>query len=251
MKNENPVLVVIPSYNEKENIGSLAEKILEIDPMIDVLVVDDNSPDGTANVVRKTTGFDKRLFMIVREKKNGRGGAVLDGFRHGLKDKKNYSYFFEMDADFSHAPEEIPRFLEKIKDCDLVIGSRYRSGSKIIGWPITRKVFSKVANIYARCLLRIPITDYTNGYRLYRREVLENLQYSAIEASGYIVLSEMAFQIYLADYRIGEVPTVFVNRRRGLSNLSFNEVHSALRSVFRLAMKRNKIKKMITREKNG
>lgn len=248
MKKENAVLVVIPSYNERENIGSLVEKILETDPSIDVLVVDDNSPDGTADIVRKTGGFGTRLYLIVREMKNGRGGAVLDGFRYGLKNKKNYSYFFEMDADFSHSPDEIPRFLEKIQDCDLVIGSRYRSGSKIIGWPITRKVFSKLANIYARCLLRIPITDYTNGYRLYRREVLENLDYKAIEASGYIVLSEVAFQIYLTGYRIGEVPTVFINRRRGLSNLSFNEIHSALRSVFRLALKRKKIKKMIERK---
>jgi len=248
MKNETAVLVIISSYNEKENIGSLAEKILETDPSIDVLVVDDNSPDGTADIVRKTGGFGKRLHLIVREKKNGRGGAVLDGFRYGLKDKKNYSYFFEMDADFSHSPDEIPLFLDKIKDCDLVIGSRYRSGSKIIGWPITRKVFSRLANIYARCLLRIPITDYTNGYRLYRRKVLENLDYNAVEASGYIVLSEVAFQIHIAGYRIGEVPTVFVNRRRGLSNLSFNEIHSALRSVFRLALKRKKIKKKIARK---
>jgi dolichol-phosphate mannosyltransferase len=248
MRNENAILVVIPSYNEKENIGSLSKKILETDTSIDVLVIDDNSPDGTAEIVRKTGGFGKRLNLIVREKKNGRGGAVLDGFRYGLKDKKHYSYFFEMDADFSHSPDEIPRFLEKIQDCDLVIGSRYRSGSKIIGWPITRKVFSKLANIYARCLLRIPITDYTNGYRLYRRAVLENLEYKAIEASGYIVLSEVAFQIHLAGYRIGEVPTVFVNRRRGLSNLSFSEIHSALRSVFHLALKRKKIKRMLSRK---
>lgn len=250
MKENRHTLVVIPSYNEKENIGGLAEKILQIDPDIDVLVVDDNSPDGTAEVVRKTRGFGNRLQMIVRQKKNGRGGAVLDGFRAGLKDKKNYAYFFEMDADFSHSPDEMPRFLEKIKECDLVIGSRYRSGSKIIGWPINRTVFSKLANIYARCLLRIPITDYTNGYRLYRREVLEHLDCDAIEASGYIVLSEMAFQIHLAGYRIGEIPTVFVNRRRGLSNLSFGEIHSALRSVFRLALKRKKIRKLMERKRS-
>jgi dolichol-phosphate mannosyltransferase len=250
MKKDNPTLVVIPSYNEKENISGLAEKILNIASNIDVLVVDDNSPDGTADVVRKTKGFGQRLQMIVRQKKNGRGGAVLDGFRQGLGNKIKYEYFFEMDADFSHSPDEIPLFLEKIKEYDLVIGSRYRSGSKIIGWPINRTVFSKLANIYARCLLRIPITDYTNGYRLYRREVLENLDYSAIEASGYIVLSEVAFQIHLAGYRIGEIPTVFVNRRRGLSNLSFNEIYSALRSVFRLALKRKKIKKLIEQNRS-
>ena len=250
MKNEQSVLVVIPSYNEKENIGSLAEKILAIDSNIDVLVVDDNSPDGTADIVRKTKEFGGRLQMIVRHKKNGRGGAVLDGFRQGLENKKGYSFFFEMDADFSHSPDEIPAFLEKIKECDLVIGSRYRSGSKIIGWPINRTIFSKLANIYARFLLRIPITDYTNGYRLYRREVLENLDYNAIEASGYIVLSEVAFQIYLSGYRIGEIPTIFVNRRRGLSNLSFNEISSALWSVFRLALKRRQIKKIIEQKRS-
>jgi dolichol-phosphate mannosyltransferase len=245
MKKIKPVLVVIPSYNEKDNIGNLIEELLNVDSNIDVLVVDDNSPDGTSEVVRKSTGFNKRVFLITRTKKDGRGGAVLDGFRYGLRDKKRYEYFFEMDADFSHPPKEIPLFLDKGDHADCVIGSRYIKGSKIIGWPWSRKIFSKLANIYARFLLRIPITDYTNGYRLYKREVLERINFDAIEKNGYIVLSEIAFQIHLAGFNMGEIPTVFVNRQRGLSNLSIGEIASALHSVFRLATRRKTIKRKL------
>ena len=245
MKAKFPVLVVVPSYNESENIGSLIEGLLATDPAIDVLVVDDNSPDGTADIVEKISGYNKRLFLIIRKKKDGRGGAVLDGFRWGLKSKKNYQYFFEMDADFSHKPSEIPAFIKHAENHDVVVGSRYMKGSNIIGWPLNRKVFSKLANIYTRFLLRIPITDYTNGFRLYKRTVLERLNFDAIEKSGYIVLSEIAFQIHLVGFDIGEIPTVFVNRQRGLSNLSISEVTSALHSVFRLSTRRNKIRKAL------
>lgn len=245
MKSSENTLVVIPSYNEKENIGSLIEELLKVGSAIDVLVVDDNSPDGTSQVVKKSKSFNKRVFLITRTKKDGRGGAVLDGFRWGLKNKKKYRYFFEMDADFSHKPEEIPGFLQKINECDVVIGSRYMKGSDIIGWPLSRKIFSKLANIYARFLLRIPITDYTNGFRLYKRSVLERINFSAIEKNGYIVLSEVAFQIHLAGFKIGEIPTVFVNRQRGLSNLTIREITSALHSVFRLSSRRAKIKEKL------
>jgi len=246
MKKNSPALVVIPTFNERDNIGRLVKKILDEYPQIDVLVVDDNSPDGTADEVKKIKGYGGRLQLMVRKKKDGRGGAVMDGFRKGMKASTKYKYFFEMDADFSHSPEEILLFLEKIEKCDLVIGSRYMKKSKIVGWPPSRKIFSKLANIYARVLLRIPITDYTNGYRLYRREVLESLNFDAIEKHGYIVLSEVAFQIHLMAYRIGEVPTVFVNRERGLSNLTMGEITSALHSVLRLALRRRHLKRKIS-----
>jgi dolichol-phosphate mannosyltransferase len=246
MKKGDSGLVVIPTYNEKDNIGNLISGILDGYKNIDVLVVDDNSPDGTAKEVKKIKRYGKRLQLMLRNKKDGRGGAVMDGFREGLKAPEKYKYFFEMDADFSHSPDEISLFLDKIGDYDLVIGSRYMKGSKIVGWPLSRKIFSKFANKYARLLLRIPITDYTNGYRLYRREVLESLSFNAIEKHGYIVLSEVAFQIHLMGYRIGEVPTIFINRERGLSNLTVGEIISAFHSVLRLALRRRHIKKKIS-----
>jgi dolichol-phosphate mannosyltransferase len=248
MKSKESILIVIPSYNEKENIENLINEILKQNNKIDLLVVDDNSPDGTSEIVSKHKKLNKRVFLITRNKKDGRGGAVLDGFQFGLKSNKKYEYFFEMDADFSHAPNEIGDLLEKIDQYDMVIGSRYLRKSKIVGWPINRRIFSKLANIYARVLLRIPISDYTNGYRLYRKEVLERLNFKAIKKSGYIVLSEVAFQVHLAGFRIGEVPTLFVNRQRGISNLTLSEVLSAFHSVLRLAVRRKKIKKALERK---
>ncbi len=245
MNRNDTILVVIPSYNESENIEKLIDELLKQDKSIDVLVVDDNSPDGTSKLVAAHKQIDKKVFLITRDKKDGRGGAVMDGFRYGLKSKKKYTLFFEMDADFSHDPTEISRFLKKVETCDVVIGSRYRPDSKIVGWPISRTVFSYLANKYARLLLRIPISDYTNGYRLYKREVLETIKFDAIEKSGYIVLSEIAFQVHLAGFKIGEVETVFVNRQRGLSNLTMGEILSALHSVFRLSTRRKKIKQIL------
>ena len=230
------ILVVIPTYNERDNIGALCEELLSRPERPDVLVVDDNSPDGTAaeaeEVARRYPG---RLHVLRREGKGGRGGAVLAGFAWGSGG--GYDYFFEMDADYSHHPGELPLFLEAARGADVVVGSRYLPASRIVNWPRARRFFSKLANSYARFFLRIPITDYTNGYRCYSRAAVEALDAGAVDASGYVVLSEVAYQLYRRGFRFADVPTEFVNRRRGESNLSPSEILSAFVGVLRLRAK--------------
>ncbi len=230
------ILVVIPTYNERDNVGALCDELLARPERPDVLVVDDNSPDGTAAEAEKVAGrFPERLHVLRREGKGGRGGAVLDGFARGLGG--GYEFFFEMDADYSHRPSELPRFLDAAREADVVVGSRYLPASRIVNWPRSRRFFSKLANRYARFFLGIPITDYTNGFRCYRRAAVEALDADAVDASGYVVLSEVAYQLYRRGFRFAEVPTEFVNRRRGESNLSPGEIISAFVGVLRLRAK--------------
>lgn len=230
------MLVVIPTYNERDNVGALCEELLSRPERPDVLVVDDNSPDGTAAEARAVgQRYPGRMHVLCRKGKGGRGGAVLAGFAWGLE--ADYEYFFEMDADYSHRPGEIPLFLEAAREADVVVGSRYLPASRIVNWPRARRFFSKLANRYARFFLRIPITDYTNGYRCYRRAAVAALDETAVDASGYIVLSEIAYQLYRRHFRFAEVPTEFVNRRRGESNLSPGEIISAFVGVVRLRAK--------------
>ncbi|MEE8639788.1 MAG: polyprenol monophosphomannose synthase [bacterium] len=230
------ILVVIPTYNERDNVGALCDELLARPERPDVLVVDDNSPDGTAAEAEEVAQrYPGRLHVLRRGGKGGRGGAVLDGFAWSLGGR--YEYFFEMDADYSHSPGEIPRFLEAARGADVVVGSRYLPASRIVNWPRARRFFSRFANRYARFFLRIPITDYTNGFRCYRRAALEALDADAINASGYVVLSEVAYQLYRRGFRFAEVPTEFVNRRRGESNLSPSEIISAFVGVLRLRAK--------------
>lgn len=227
------ILVIIPCYNERENIAQLIDAVLQQSPEIDVLVVDDQSPDGTSELVQGLVPtYNGRLQLLSRKGKGGRGSAVLAGFTIGLQ--KNYHLFFEMDADFSHKPSEIPLFLEKITTCDFIVGSRYLPQSEIHEWGWRRTFFSRWANRYARMILRIPLSDYTNGYRCYTREAIAAIDMNKIDAKGYVVLSEVAYQLFKKGFQIGEVPTVFVNRRRGISNLSFNEIKEAFLSVIRI-----------------
>jgi dolichol-phosphate mannosyltransferase len=226
-------LVIIPTFNEKENIAQLVTKILALYPAIDVLVVDDSSPDGTSAAVEEVQPeFGGHVRLLTREGKGGRGSAVLEGFKIALAE--GYDYAFEMDADFSHKPEEIARFLEAAKNADMVVGSRYLPGSEIHHWSWKRRFFSRWANRYARLVLGIPLSDYTNGFRCYNRRALEALDLSRIHARGYVVLSEVAYQLHLKGLTIAQVPTVFVNRRRGISNLSFHEIKEAFLSVLRI-----------------
>jgi dolichol-phosphate mannosyltransferase len=233
-------LIVVPPYNERENVEPLCEALLARPERVDVLVVDDNSPDGTAAAAEALAARHAgRMHLHLREGKGGRGGAVLAGFAWGLQ--RGYRFFFEMDADFSHRPEEIPLFREAVERSDVVVGSRYLADSRIVNWPRARSFFSRWANRYARFFLRIPITDYTNGYRCYRRRAVAALDVAAIRTSGYIVLSEVAYQLFLRGFRFAEVPTAFVNRRRGESNLSPGEILSALVSVIRLRWRRRRL----------
>ena len=230
------ILVVIPTYNERDNVGALCEELLSRPERPDVLVVDDNSPDGTAAEAEEVgRRYPGRLHVLRREGKGGRGGAVLAGFAWGSGG--GYDYFFEMDADYSHRPGELPLFLEAARGADVVVGSRYLPASRIVNWPRARRFFSKLANSYARFFLRIPITDYTNGYRCYSRAAVGALDAGAVDASGYVVLSEVAYQLYRRGFRFADVPTEFVNRRRCESNLSPGEILSAFVGVLRLRAK--------------
>ncbi|HAU40065.1 MAG: group 2 family glycosyltransferase, dolichol-phosphate mannosyltransferase [Candidatus Peregrinibacteria bacterium GW2011_GWF2_43_17] len=225
--------IVIPTYNEKDNIKKLIEAIFAISSDMKIIIVDDNSPDGTGEIVDALKKKYKNLQIIHRTKKNGRGGACIEGFKSALAE--GFEYIFEMDADFSHDPVDIPRLLNKVRDgYDMVIGSRYVKGSKIVNWGIKRTIFSKFANIYARAILWIPIHDYTNGYRCYTKKAMEAMDFDKIEAAGYIVLSEMSYQLHKKGLKIGEIPITFVNRRRGISNLSRGEIISAFTNVLRL-----------------
>ena len=228
----NKTLVIIPSYNEQDNIATLVEKL--ISKQVDVLVVDDNSPDGTSAIVsRLVVQYPEHVHLITRmQGKSGRGSAVLAGFEWALA--KGYELVVEMDADFSHDPEELPTLIQKIENADVVIGSRYLPQSRILNWPLRRRVFSWLANKLARFMLRIPLSDYTNGYRCYRRSAIEKLDVSRIPETGYIVLSYVAGQLWNAKCRFAEIPTVFVNRKRGASQVSKSEVFGALRGILRV-----------------
>ena len=231
-KRGSMVAVVIPTYNEAENIERIIHELYAINPQFYVIIVDDNSPDGTGLLGENLKGMYPHLEVIHRQGKGGRGGATIVGFKRALA--KGADLICEMDADFSHNPQELPRLIDKSREYDLVIGSRYLASSRIINWPGLRRFFSKLANLYARALLGIPIKDYTNGYRCFRRATLQAVDFSAIDSAGYIVLSEIAIQIHRRRFTIGEVPTVFVNRVRGDSNLTKREVWSAFSSVLRL-----------------
>jgi len=232
-------LIVIPTFNEADNIQPLVEKLLPYE--VDVMVVDDNSPDGTSDLVRELTQkHPGRVHLISRQSgKNGRGSATLEGFEWALA--RDYALIFEMDADFSHDPAELPRFFDKIKDVDVVVASRYRPNSQIVNWPLGRRIFSRCANLIAKSFLRLPLSDFTNGYRCYRREALESINAQNIPEKGYIVLSYIAAQMGAAGHSFDEVHTRFVNRKRGTSQLSFSEVFGAVRGILRLRsyVKRN------------
>lgn len=222
------ILVIIPAYNEQENIVKLMERLFDLIPDVHILVVDDGQ-DKTAELVLNKQKTAPNLFLIKRTGKLGRGTAVLEGLRFGLA--KDYEYLVEMDADFSHNPTELPTLLEAAAANRLVIGSRYVVGSKIINWPLKRRIFSRLANFYANLILGIGINDYTNGYRVYGREAAKQLDFNQIKAAGYVVLSEIAYQLFLKKVEFKEVPTVFVNRQRGASNFSLKEISESFKSV--------------------
>ncbi len=226
-------LIIIPSYNESDNIVNLINVLLKENQNTDVLVVDDSS-DNTADLVKNRQLDESRLHLIKRQGKGGRGTAVLEGFRFALA--RDYKLVAEMDADFSHNPKEFQSLIAVSGDNTLVIGSRYLKPSKIVGWPIQRRVFSKFANFYANTILRIGIHDYTNGYRVYGRGALEKLDMSKIKGIGYIVLSEISYQLFKKGVKFVEVPTLFINRRRGVSNFSLKEIKEAFTSVIRVKL---------------
>lgn len=228
------MLVVVPTYNEKDNIPSLVPQVLAQGPGIDVCVADDGSPDGTGDAVRELMGAHPgRVSLLDRGVKDGRGGAVIAAFKKGLQDPR-YGVFFEMDADFSHHPSEIPKFLDKLQTHDMVIGSRYVPGGGSSEWGVARPLLSWAANKYIALVAGIPVRDTTSGYRAYRRAVLEAADFDAIKIKGYVVHGEMAYQAWINGFRLGEVPIHFRNRARDASKLTTEEITMALLNFARL-----------------
>ena len=226
------ILVIIPTYNEKENIGTILPLVLKQDQGIEVLVVDDNSPDGTGKLVEELKASNPRIKLIKREKKSGLGTAYIAGFDYALQN--GYDYIFEMDSDFSHDPSYIPDFLKAIKDSDLVLGSRYIRGVNVVNWPITRLLLSYFANVYARWVTGLPVRDSTGGFKCFKREVLEKIGLDNIHSNGYAFQIEMSFRAWKKGFKIKEIPIIFVDRRAGESKMSKKIVREAIWMVWKL-----------------
>ncbi len=225
-------LVIIPTYNEKENVGKIIPLVLKQDPQIEILVVDDNSPDGTAQIVEQVRASNPRVKLLSREKKSGLGTAYLAGFKYALQN--GYDYIFEMDSDFSHDPNYIPDFLKAIHDSDLVLGSRYIRGVNVVNWPITRLLLSFYANFYARKVTGMPLRDSTGGFKCFKREVLEKIGLDNIHSNGYAFQIEMSFRAWKKGFKIKEIPIIFVDRRAGESKMSKKIVREAIWMVWKL-----------------
>lgn len=238
-------LVIIPTYNEIENISKIISSVFGLEEGFDILVIDDGSPDGTADVVKGLQkDFEGRLYLIERSGKLGLGTAYLAGFKWALE--RDYDYVFEMDADFSHAPSDLPRLLSKCVDegSDMSVGSRYCNGVSVVNWPIGRILISYFASVYVRTVLGFRIYDSTAGFVCYSRRVLETIDLDAVRMKGYGFQIEMKFTAYKLGFRIGEVPVIFVNRKEGTSKMSGSIFGEAFWGVLGL-----KFRKIIS--KNG
>jgi dolichol-phosphate mannosyltransferase len=226
-------LVIVPTYNERDNIERLIEAVLEQDDRLEVLVVDDGSPDGTGEIVDRLAAADARVHAMHRPSKLGLGTAYLAGFAWALE--RDYEYVFEMDADFSHDPTHLPQFLEAIQNADLVLGSRYRNGRvTVVNWPMGRLMLSYCANIYARAVTGLQLFDGTGGFKCFRRKVLEAIDLNDVRSNGYAFQIEMSFRASRKGFRLVEIPIVFVDRTEGESKMSKRIVREAVWMVWRL-----------------
>jgi len=226
-------LVIVPTYNERENIAKLIESVLAQDARLEMLIVDDGSPDGTAAIVQEIMATNRRVNLHQRPRKMGLGTAYIAGFRWALE--RSYDYVFEMDADFSHDPGHLPSFLRAIESADLVLGSRYRDGKvTIINWPITRLLLSYFANVYARFVTGLQLWDGTGGFKCFRRHVLEAIDLDRVVSNGYAFQIEMSFRAWKKGFKIVEIPIVFVDRTEGQSKMSKSIVREAVWMVWRL-----------------
>jgi dolichol-phosphate mannosyltransferase len=223
------LVVVIPTYNECENLAWIVGRLRDSVPAADVLVVDDDSPDGTGRVADELAAADRQVSVLHRTEKAGLGAAYLHGFRVALE--SGYDVIGEMDADGSHQPEQLPRLLEALHAADLVIGSRWVPGGSVVNWPASRKALSVGGNLYARVLLGIPLRDITAGYRLFRRTTLERIDLESIQSAGYVFQTDLAFRTLRAGLTVKEVPIEFVERVRGESKMSRAVATESLRRI--------------------
>jgi dolichol-phosphate mannosyltransferase len=228
-------LIIIPTYNELENLPRLLPEVLSKEEGIHILIVDDNSPDGTAAFVEDQMTTNNRIHLIKRPSKQGLGTAYIAGFKFALKN--GYDFVFEMDADFSHDPKEIPRFLDEIKNSDVVLGSRYINGVNVINWPMRRLLLSSFANLYTRFITGMPVHDATGGFKCFRREVLEAIDLDKVKSNGYAFQIEMSFKAWKKGFKLKEIPIIFVDRVKGKSKMSKKIVREAVTMVWKLRLK--------------
>jgi dolichol-phosphate mannosyltransferase len=227
-------LVIVPTYNELENLPKLIPIVLSQDESIHILIVDDGSPDQTGAFVKEEMKKNDRIHLLEREKKMGLGTAYLAGFKYALQN--NYDFIFEMDADFSHDPNELKNFLIAIKENDLVLGSRYINGVRVLNWPMARLLLSFFASVYTRIITGMPIKDATGGFKCFRRSVLEAIDLDKVKSNGYSFQIEMTFKAYSKGFKIKEVPIIFSDRVKGKSKMSKKIVREAVTMVWKLRL---------------
>jgi len=225
-------LVIVPTFNERENLPPLIDRLINLPTPVQVLVVDDNSPDGTGQLADAIAAKNPMVHVLHRQEKNGLGRAYIAGFKWALE--RDFEFIFEMDGDFSHNPDDIPSFLQAVQEADLVIGSRYNKGIRVINWPLKRLMLSMGAAQYVRIITGLPISDPTGGYKCFRRRTLQSLDLDAIRSNGYSFQIEMTHKIWRQGLRIVEVPIVFTDRFHGSSKMSRHIVWEALFMVWRL-----------------
>lgn len=228
----HPTLVIVPTYNERDNLPPLVAKLLALPARLDLLVVDDNSPDGTGKIADELAARHPEVHVLHRQVKNGLGRAYCDGFAWALE--RDYEFVFEMDGDFSHNPEDIPAFLRAAESADLVLGSRYCDGIRVINWPLSRLVLSMTAGLYVRLITGMPFSDPTGGFKCFRRRALQAIDLSAVRSNGYSFQIELTHKIWRQGLKVVEVPIIFTDRFQGSSKMSRSIVYEAVFMVWRL-----------------
>jgi dolichol-phosphate mannosyltransferase len=225
-------LVIVPTYNERDNLPPLMQRLMALSVPVEVLVVDDNSPDGTGQLADDLAANNPRVHVLHRKEKDGLGRAYCAGFGWALQ--RDYEFIFEMDGDFSHNPDDIPAFLEAARDADLVVGSRYCNGIRVINWPLKRLMLSMAAGKYVRAITGLPVSDPTGGFKCFRRRALISLNLDAVRSNGYSFQVELSHKIWMQGMRIAEVPIIFTDRFQGSSKMSRKIVWEAFWMVWRL-----------------
>ncbi len=228
----NETVIIVPTYNERENLPRMVEKLLSLPVRVDVLVVDDNSPDGTGKIADELAAKHPQIHVLHRTNKEGLGRAYIAGFKWALA--KKYEFVFEMDCDFSHDPKEIPAFLKAAEKADLVLGSRYSGGVRVVNWPLKRLVLSRSAGIYVWLVTGMPFSDPTGGYKCFRRRALEFIQLDEVRANGYSFQIEMTNRLWRDGFRVEEVPITFTDRTAGQSKMAGGIINEAFWLVWRL-----------------
>lgn len=229
---DQKTIVIVPTYNERENLPVLVQKLLSLPVTVDILVVDDNSPDGTGKIADELAAKSPQVHVLHRAGKEGLGRAYCAGFKWALE--RDYEFIFEMDGDFSHNPDDIPAFLKAAGNADLVVGSRYRNGIRVINWPLKRLMLSMCAAKYVQVITGMPVSDPTGGYKCFRRKALQSINLDEVRSNGYSFQIEMTHKIWRSGMRVAEVPIIFTDRFQGSSKMSAKIVREALLMVWRL-----------------